>query len=155
MGDCMNFPDTVDEYMEQYKMTDTKQVYSNGIEYVPIFRMEQWFEHEKAQQSRGDTTSDLISKTETIERLRGVIEITVPITDHDGGFIDGIESSISTVSTMPTAQPRKGKWKRRLVDNGFNADWVCSECGYRDKTDFVSFNFCPNCGADMRGKKDE
>ena len=48
-----------------------------------------------------------------------------------------------------------GEWKRRLVDNGFNADWVCSECGYRVKTDFVDYNFCPNCGADMRGKGDD
>lgn len=49
MSDCMYFPDTVEEFMEQYKMTDTKQVYSNGIEYVPIFRMKQWFEHEAAK----------------------------------------------------------------------------------------------------------
>ena len=47
-------------------------------------------------------------------------------------------------------EPKRGEWKRRIVDNGFNADWVCSECGYRVKTDFVDYNFCPNCGADMR-----
>ena len=52
-------------------------------------------------------------------------------------------------------EPKRGEWKRRIVDNGFNADWVCSECGYRVKTDFVDYNFCPNCGADMRGEKDE
>ena len=66
MGDCMNFPDTVDEYMEQYKMTDVRQVYSNGIEYVPIFRMKQWFEHEKAQLSCKGTTSDAISRQEEL-----------------------------------------------------------------------------------------
>jgi rubrerythrin len=49
----------------------------------------------------------------------------------------------------------QGEWKRRLVDNGFNADWVCSECGYRVKTDFVSFNYCPNCGCRMKGASDE
>lgn len=49
----------------------------------------------------------------------------------------------------------QGEWKRRLVDNGFNADWICSECGYRVKTDFVSFNFCPNCGCRMKGADDE
>lgn len=32
--------------MEQHKMVDTEQIYSNGIEYVPIFRMEQWFAHQ-------------------------------------------------------------------------------------------------------------
>lgn len=49
MGDIMAFPDTVDEFMEEHKMVDTKQVYSNGIEFVPIFRMKQWFlEHPPA-----------------------------------------------------------------------------------------------------------
>ena len=45
MGDMMAFPASVDEFMEQYKMTDTEHVYSNGTEYVPIYRMKQWFEH--------------------------------------------------------------------------------------------------------------
>lgn len=50
MGDMMTFPASVDEFMEQYKMTDTKHVYSNGTEYVPIYRMKQWFEHCRHQQ---------------------------------------------------------------------------------------------------------
>ena len=45
MGDMMAFPATVEEFMEQYKMTDTEHVYSNGTEYIPIYRMKQWFEH--------------------------------------------------------------------------------------------------------------
>lgn len=45
MSDMMTFPDTVEEFMEQYKIVDTKQVYTNGTELVPIFRMKQWFEH--------------------------------------------------------------------------------------------------------------
>ena len=48
MSDMMTFPDTVDEFMEQYKLVDTKQVYTNGTELVPIFRMKQWFEHLQA-----------------------------------------------------------------------------------------------------------
>lgn len=44
-GETMTFPDTVEEFMERYKMVDREQVYSNGVEYVPIFRMKQWFEH--------------------------------------------------------------------------------------------------------------
>ena len=50
MGDMMTFPATVEEFMEQYKMTDTEHVYSNGTEYVPIYRMKQWFEHCHNQQ---------------------------------------------------------------------------------------------------------
>ena len=50
MGDMMTFPASVEEFMEQYKMTDTGHVYSNGTEYVPIYRMKQWFEHCRNQQ---------------------------------------------------------------------------------------------------------
>ena len=50
MCDCMRFPDTVEEFMEQYKVVDKEGIYmSKGAELIPIFRMEQWFEHEKAQ----------------------------------------------------------------------------------------------------------
>lgn len=45
MADMMEFPESVYDFMEQYKMTDIKHVYSNGTEYVPIYRMKQWFEH--------------------------------------------------------------------------------------------------------------
>ena len=51
MGEMMTFPASVEEFMEQYKMTDTEHVYSNGTEYVPIYRMKQWFEHCRNQQS--------------------------------------------------------------------------------------------------------
>lgn len=43
MGEIMQFPETVEEFMQQYKITDTQQVYTNGTELVPIFRMKQWF----------------------------------------------------------------------------------------------------------------
>ena len=61
------------------------------------------------------------------------------------------------VADAPTiGECKRGRWKRRIVDSGFNADWVCSECKYRVKTDFVNYNFCPHCGADMRqGGQDE
>lgn len=42
-GEAMNFPDTAEEFMEQYKIVDSEEVYTNGAELVPIFRMEQWF----------------------------------------------------------------------------------------------------------------
>ena len=45
MDEMMKFPKTAEEFMEQYKVVDTENVYSNGAEFVPIFRMKQWFEH--------------------------------------------------------------------------------------------------------------
>ena len=60
MNTVMTFPDTVEEFMEQYKMTDTEHIYSNGIEYVPIFRMKQWFDNVKC---RNKTNADRIRAT--------------------------------------------------------------------------------------------
>lgn len=45
MDNVMTFPDTVEEFMEQYKITDTEHIYSNGMDMVPLFRMRQWFWH--------------------------------------------------------------------------------------------------------------
>lgn len=42
MADLMTFPKTLDEFMEQYKIVDAEQVYTNGAELVPIFRIKQW-----------------------------------------------------------------------------------------------------------------
>lgn len=47
---------------------------------------------------------------------------------------------------------KKGKW----IDNTY-----CSECGFVNEVEsgFIgpvnSFNFCPNCGADMRGMEND
>ena len=64
----------------------------------------------KAQLSKEGTTkgatSDLISRMETVEHLRRMLEATVPNTDYDEGYVDGVEFGISTVSTMSTIQPQ-------------------------------------------------
>lgn len=41
---------------------------------------------------------------------------------------------------------QKGKWKDIYYGQG-----TCSECDRRNVAD----NFCPNCGADMRGETNE
>jgi len=72
---------------------------------IDAVNMQPTIQPEKAQLSQEGTTSDLISRTETVKQLQGALDVTVPITDYDGGFIDGVEVGISTVSTMPTIQP--------------------------------------------------
>jgi hypothetical protein len=57
-----------------------------------------------------------------------------------------------------------GKWKRVVDYTGVEAfgfketmvvGWGCSACGYEVDVSEESFNFCPNCGADMREANDE
>lgn len=55
----MTFPDTVEEFMEQYKIVDDEKVYTNGADLVPIFRMKQWFERA--------STADTISRRAALD----------------------------------------------------------------------------------------
>lgn len=47
MADVMSFPNTFDEFAEQYKIVDDKKIYTNGTELIPIFRVKQWLEDRK------------------------------------------------------------------------------------------------------------
>ena len=54
------------------------------------------------------------------------------------------------------AAERKGKWKFGEMQEFFTIiDYAyCSECKCKQNPEQVEdFNFCPNCGADMRGEK--
>ena len=57
------------------------------------------------------------------------------------------------IFTYPTE--RTGHWVHKNDDY---FDWFeCSECGYGSEGEVnygSGFNFCPNCGADMRGENE-
>ena len=102
----------------------------------------------KAQLSKEGTTKDTISKTETVEHLRRMLEATVPNTDYDEGFVDGVEFGVSTVSTMPTIQP---------VATGTDVGDTIS----RQASAELVMKYCPDddgavqCDGDIRGLLDE
>jgi hypothetical protein len=103
----------------------------------------------KAQLSKEGTTSDLISRTETAEHLRRVLDATVPVSDYDEGYVDGVEFGISTVSTMPTIQPEphEGEWEQVSAQRYFMSAsyfYRCSACGVNNVR---NTNYCPNCGS--------
>ena len=68
--------------------------------------------------------------------------------------------------TTPSEQSerKQGKWKPHreksreyigtvLVNVEYDY-WFCDNCGYRVEKGQPMYNFCPNCGADMRGEQD-
>lgn len=60
--------------------------------------------------------SDLISRSELFNKLATVQTL---------GEAYGIIQGMPIVDAVPV---RHGRWKRKIVDCGFNADWVCSQC---------------------------
>lgn len=127
MADMMMFPDTVEEFMEQYKITDTEQIYTNGTDLVPIFRMKQWFEH----------AADVAPRCP--HYIRNV---------HDRGDDSLCEKWGCEVKEV--APVRHGLWIKKHDD----VQWwkECSECGLRSFTTppgLTNFRYCPWCGTRM------
>ena len=84
------------------------------------------------------------------DRLTAIAERYSP-DSSECGILSG---AMKLLEIQPTIEPKNGKWRRRLVDCGFNADWHCSRCGWKTSLEEHGYNFCPNCGADMRGEED-
>ena len=58
---------------------------------------------------------------------------------------------------LPSAQPERktGRWIPHEDEDGEHYGDKCSECGEWYVMPYGKTNFCPNCGANMRGEQDE
>jgi hypothetical protein len=45
----MIFPKTFEEFAKSYGFVDEEEVYTNGSELIPVFRVQQWLDHIKEQ----------------------------------------------------------------------------------------------------------
>ena len=59
--------------------------------------------------------------------------------------------ALHLIRVQPTIEPerKKGKWIVSHIPDSML--WECNQCGF--DCGAHSFNYCPNCGADMRGAK--
>lgn len=80
--------------------------------------------------------SDLIEREETINRI-----------DKWYGGEHYTPAIISVIEDMPSAERPQGEWECDEY-----AIYHCSNCGCEATWDY---NFCPNCGAKMKGAGDE
>lgn len=71
---------------------------------------------------------------------------------EEHGFIGTIEDLVKMCRTIEPER-KKGKWinRGRIIR--------CSKCGtgyaaVKGMKSALTYNFCPNCGADMRGERD-
>ena len=100
------------------------------------------------------TPPNTLGALDCVERQKAIDESYQVVIDGD--VFDVVQ--VETLMGLPSVQPerKRGKWRRRLVDSGFNADWHCSECGWKTSLEEHGYNFCPNCGCRMEeGDSDE
>lgn len=72
-------------------------------------------------------------------------------------FAQFLRQIVEQIKKLPAADVRpvvRGKWKFEIGDGKTCVDgWVCTNCNCGFHTNvpyFEEFNFCPNCGAEMR-----
>lgn len=51
MDNIMQFPETFEEFAKSYGFKDSKEIYTNGSELIPVFRVEQWLEHARVERT--------------------------------------------------------------------------------------------------------
>lgn len=85
MADVMNFPNSFDEFAEQYKIVDEQEIYTNGTELIPIFRVKQWLEDRNEDRKVSSNFNRIKAMTieemakmyvEAIMQLKGTADLT-------------------------------------------------------------------------------
>lgn len=95
--------------------------------------------------------------TDCISRQQAIDEICKEYCyGHDDCKFYPICDNLRPIQHLPSAQPKRGKW---IKTARWGRVYYCNQC--RNYLDFDgvnagrgSTNFCPNCGADMRGEHD-
>lgn len=98
---------------------------------------------------------DLISRQAAIDILYKFAGCIVDT--PNGDYCRAYEASRYKLETLPSVQPERksGKWIPHGDDDGEHYGDRCSVCGEWYVMIDGRTNYCPNCGADMRGEEDE
>ena len=103
-------------------------------------------------------SDDLIKRSDAIKAL-------------DNAWINGTSlldanEAVKQLNDLPSADRPQGEWivhkARTEVNDGFidffPTEYECSNCGLKQSMYFINSkpsNFCPNCGASMKGADDD
>ena len=128
-SEVMEFPATFDEFVEQYKIVDRKEVYTNGAELIPVFRVRQWLErvHPNTEEKQIEEMACTLAKI-VLEKHNEL-------------------SMLDFAKAIYAAGYRKqviGEW---IENKKICSSPYCSICGAIGGKG----NFCHYCGAKMKG----
>lgn len=105
--------------------------------------------------------SDLIDRQAAIEVIDAVFPADPMQSVYAQGIALGAALAKTYVEQLPSAQPDSlGRPSARWTSVGHKRARICSHC-FRDEPykfadhDADIYDFCPHCGADMRGRKGE
>ena len=102
------------------------------------------------------TQNDLISRSALREKFQDECCGECGCCEHnlDAEYVNGIwEYRCALIEDAPSVERPRGRW----IPPDFVSDdfWTCSACGVEwFMEDDGGWNFCPNCGADMREDAD-
>ena len=68
MADIMEFPNTMKEFIDSCSFKDSKEIYTNGAELIPVFRVEHGLEH-YAKEIRAKAIDDFVNECICYEHL--------------------------------------------------------------------------------------
>ena len=91
-------------------------------------------------------SEDLIKREDAIKAIN--LRARIP---HDVASAHYASMAINAILSVPSADRPKGEWIYQFRDSE-NEEYRCSVCDYPQGH---THNFCPNCGADMRGEDDD
>lgn len=96
--------------------------------------------------------TDYISRQAAIEALKFIFGGDV-ITEEESMVICACFNAIRDIPAADVRENVKGEWTvEKIGEDSYSL--TCPVCGAKGddiRSDFT-FNFCPNCGADMRGE---
>ena len=101
--------------------------------------------------------SDLISRQAVLDTLKGFNVINIISYEHGVIYVQAVINAIyNRLNNLPSAEleRKKGEWIYDGKRGRFPA-CKCSICGHYENADWAilqGVNFCPHCGADMRGE---
>ena len=87
--------------------------------------------------------SDTISRRQAIEALKEKVF-------HN--LSDEFYGAMQVLDELPSVQPERPKEK--WIHQAKFSRIECDQCGKVFRNSFAPKNFCPNCGADMRGERE-